>query len=347
VNTTKKITQAFLLSGALSLYGHIAQAKHPETLTYNVSEQTYNDLKKVNQPFGYFKTTGKDPHMFVYLPGRNELQKVKCGIHGDGTEKDVIVHLEESPRDSLQLETLHPICWEYFFIDTNKRKKRRGRGDRDTVVGGFVEELLKSIRVLRDEKYSGTVLIDEYKANIPMIWTLKNLDHFKGIRAYFQNMCEVHGITPSNTQKPLLVLELEKEEELLDASDIEFLHKYFEVADPADKAIKEFFDVHKETFLDLVQIMGNAKKVSTKFGEDLLEAIEKPMGDFKFNNMALMTAKYAAIALLADYARQAILEKKVWPEKTMLNRICSWTGLTMFPKKNNRANCCIHCPAQS
>lgn len=279
--TIMKMRSLFALSIALcmnqvSAYDITGLVKGRE-----VSEESRNQFKTLDQPFCFFKTISEDPYMIVFHPGKNEINSVICGTRDK----------ERGPRrakKAIDFANLIAIRNVVLFADAGLKLDEKFRGYRKTVIGSFLDKALKTISVLPDRKYKGLALVDEYKAGLPMKWVLRDAQDLTNVRKYLEKHFRKMAIVPA--KKPLLVLEITNSPDLfasargidgLAEADVDFLENYFELADPMNPEVCEFFQRCQFDFMETMYKMGDAKTVGKSFGEIIFDDIEKKSIDFK------------------------------------------------------------------
>ena len=263
-------------------------------------------LKKLDQPFCFFKTGGKDPYVIKYNPATNQLSSIVCGYYDKN--KDYLFHIKK-PQDMENLVVLRSIS---FMADISKKVDQKYRGYRETVVGVYLEELLKTIRILPEREYNGTILIDEYVEGIPLKLVLKNKQDLQSITAYYKKHFKEKKISPLS-KKPLLVIEFIKHDEKINPEDLEFFDKHFEISDTSDETVANLFERFQSSFFRVLDATKGAQNAAETFGEMAMRLIEKYCHDFKVKDlMALATLTFSAVLtwnILYDCFIKTIKEK--------------------------------------
>lgn len=253
-----------------------------------VSDASKDQFKTLDQPFCFFKTIGEDPYMIVYHPGKNEIKTVTCGTR----DKNGAARRAKKATDFVNLT---PIRGTVLIADAGLKLDEKYRGYRKTVIGKFLDNTLKTIDLLPDRKYKGCVLVDEYQAGMPMKLVLRDAQDLSNLRKYLEYHFKRMAVIPS--KKPLLVLEVTNSPDLFVAardvrsvaesnSDVEFLERYFELADPMNTDVRDFFEKSQFIFMETLYKLGDAKTVGKSLGEIVFDDIEKKSIDFKTVDVA-------------------------------------------------------------
>jgi len=258
-------------------------------------------IKRMDQPFVYFKTMGKYPIMSYCHPGIKELKNVLCGTENIGGSCSLV----KKPTD---LETLTVLRMMDIFSETSTQVDKK-YASREAVISKALEAMFKVLHLMPRESYKGTVLVDELLQGLPMKWVLKNKEELHSLLAYINYKLSQTDQKP--VRKSLLALEFSKETELTE-SEIAELSVYFELAKLDDPEIIKFYatcDANLAFYLDYP-----AKKyVAESIGESILREIEGDHNDFEFKKMTIKAVKWAfaltAAAIFMDTIKPELTSK--------------------------------------
>jgi hypothetical protein len=202
--------------------------KAQKTSSRKKTDKFKQETLSLGQGACIFCTVGKDPYIKTIKPDIDELKVIKCGKSISKTANQKV----KNPQD---LEYLSPLCITTLNYGGNTKSVVKYRGDREAFVGRALEYILLPL-----ETYTGTLLVDEFKANIPMFWILNNVDELVAIKNYFEKNLSPEFV-PS--QKTLLVLKINSDQKLetLDKDCKTFLSKYFEIYPLTDSDVMAFF----------------------------------------------------------------------------------------------------------
>ena len=231
---------------------------------------------KLGQAACFFKTQGEDPYFTVVRPDIDENYIYKCGCI------DPLTGNARHIKNTDDLESIYVIEQLINGFSGNYRYKMKYQGERKSYIGKFLESCIS------EEKYPGKILIDEYKKNIPMFWTLKTTDELRSILTYMINNFEEEEFKVN--QKTLLVLKIDADPELktLDETDKQILNAYFKLFPLTDKDVKEFFENSKKIILEGNSYMHDPKYVGETVGQSVLRQTEKFYKDFKGKDIAII-----------------------------------------------------------
>jgi len=236
----------------------------------------YKDqLKKLDQSFCFFKTTGKDPYVLIGRPGENSLKIVFIKTYDK--EKEEIVSI----TNSNQLEEMIPSRCIENYIDANKTMDHKYVDCDDEKMAKIFKEVMYYIDFLPERNYEGTLLFDEWKANLPMKWVLRNIDDFKGIKNYLTQKFIREEIS-SPAKKPLLVIEfVNNDASELDDGDRAFIKQYFNEVSHTENEVKKFFDDCQDYLFKAKDQLKSPKYIQESLGEMLYRNFEKFVQEFK------------------------------------------------------------------
>jgi len=292
MNNTMKVMLAFSFAVTAAVVG------------LNAQPAVYEEFKRVDQPFMFFKTFGKCPYSIHYDPAVNQLNYTFLGCIDEKTNYVVL------PKQGNQLATMTPVRYTQKFVDANVQVDRKFEGYRETRLGRVIEGGLQIAGVIPEHQYEGNFMVDEYKLGIPMKWVLRDADDLKGLRVYLTQKFAEENLVPA--KKPLLLLEIAKNADALDASDIQFLNTYFVVLNPQDENVKAFFTECQSTLLDVADISKDAKYVLDGYGDMVLRDLEKENNEFKGKEfLAKVTVAVGAAlttALIIELMREFVIK---------------------------------------
>ena len=205
---------------------------------YPTAEEVKESALELGQPACFFNTNGEDPFLTILDPSTRETKIVKCGYQDPETGKQSQIKKAED------LENLAALRLTVNGFGGNYKYDVQYRGARKSMVA---ETLAKVI--LPNKTYPGTVLVDEYKKNIPMFWVLKNVEELRAISVFMiKNLNEsiIAEVTEENEE-----LNIYKEETLNDSEGKEEALKTEEISSPE----KEEIFVPKEKTLLILKII--------------------------------------------------------------------------------------------
>jgi hypothetical protein len=257
---------------------------HSKNLVESVSQ-------KLDQPYCFFKTTGKDPYVIVHYPGKGELHNITCGTHDSNTGKITVV------KDSPDLKNLEVIRSTKYFADSNVKLDVKHPGYRKTNVGKIVESFLDIIDLVPMRSYKGEILLDEYNAGFPMKWVLGKGEDLKEICKYLAKKFEQEGFFLQEN-KPILVVEIGNHNEKIENTEELFLNKYFTVVDAFDPTVKKMFDAYQKNFYAIKESIKGAETVGETLAEKFLAGGESFCKDFDANKVAYFLATAVASGLI-------------------------------------------------
>ena len=229
----------------------------------------------VNQSALFFTTLGKDPWIKINKENRDE-------IHSLQLSKDL-----ENPTVLRKMVN---------GIGGNYKEDRKYFGQRTNIIGKGIEYLL-----FQNSQYEGTILVDEYKEQIPMVWNLKNAQELEAVCNYLAKHFEEKNI--KTTEKTLLILQLENDKNLktVNAETSAFLNKYFEIFSATDEDLMKFFKKSKELIIDSPGKLKDPDKNETIL-EGIVREVEKANNKFKAKDVAIAIGAVIAAKLSFDFA---------------------------------------------
>jgi hypothetical protein len=254
-------------------------------------------------PFCFFKAPEtKDPYVLKYHPGSNYLQSITCGYWD--SEKETFLHTEKMEN----LENLAVIRATTYLCDIIKKIDHKYDGYREYVIGEFIEEVLKAVKVLQDKSYGGTVLIDEYLQSLPTKFVIKNLTGLKSLQKYYEKQFELKKIAPS-ANKPVLAIELIDTSQKLECEDLVFWNKYFDVADSSDASVGLMFDSFQKIVDEAYDHAKDAAPICETYGETGMRLAEKYCLDFKVQNIVAAGALLFTFVMAYKLFDRCVLKK--------------------------------------
>lgn len=286
---------------ALSIITLLSNTLYAKELSYQDIASVQDQLARCDQRVTYFKPHGKYPYLMTFNPAANQLDYVLCGCYD---KKINDIRLVKSPSDFV---TMTPVRFVQKILDHGVQIDKKYRGHRESSIGMFLEDFFKFFRLMPDESYQGTFLVDEYKTGAPHKWALRDYKDFVGLVAYLKIKFAEAKITPIN--KPLLLLEFDDNTALsqLTDEDIAFLNTYFILLDPHNSIVKEFYKTCQIAINDAIRDSANAKNVLESFGEMFMRQFESKNSDFKVKDLAVKATVFVAstltVLLLIDLAK--------------------------------------------
>lgn len=314
------ISKNFKIMSVFALAATIATASYAQSAVIPAEQDIRSEFITTDQPFVIFKAIkgGKYPFMFKCYPGMNQLDVVYFG-----TQKKSGVKFVKNPKE---LENLTPIRYSFKLADnTAVQVDKKYTGYREAYLGIGLENLFKATGLYPTAGYKGIALVDEYQAGLPMKWALCDVVAFKALKKYvLKGFDAANVIVPA--VKPLLLLEIVNQEASLDASDYEFLNKYFDLLDPKDAIVKKFFDGATKTINSIADKAKDSLTVGAMVGETVLNALDgdKQIKGFeaekirdallvialgKLGEIAFSAAKDAAAPTINDWMAKCGLTK--------------------------------------
>ena len=269
-------------------------------LNLNLMATPQEELKKetliLGQAAFFLNTNGPDPFINVLKPDIDEVSIIKCGCKDPETE---------TTRHIKNTDDLQNICVLDETVNGfggNYKSKKKYAGERKSIIG-------KALDIISDE-YPGTILIDEYKKNIPMFWVLKNVDELRAIFTYMAKKFEEEKFSP--TKKNLLVLKIQNDPtlETLSKDEKTFLDAYFEVFPLTDKDVKEFFEQNKRLMLDMNNNIGrsNPKYIGETAIQSITRQTEKFYKDFEAKHIIILIGVFVTTKIILDFISNEIAD---------------------------------------
>jgi len=256
--------------------------------TASLNADNKDVLKNIDQSFAFFKFDGgKYPYMVKFNPGLNKIDMILCGTHNLTND---MVHLVTSPQD---LATITPVQSTIKYVDAPLQMVENYKGKRQAYVGIALEDLLQAVRV-----YKGIFLVDEYKANLPQKWVVRSAD-LSPLVSYLRKSFEQAQIAPAD-QKPVLLLELLDKKQAISQDDQAFLNAFYEMVDPQDPVIFEFFKRANDLSNEALTATANNKIVGERLGEEILRKIESFTGEFEGRKLFGIVLSAIATKLVYD-----------------------------------------------
>jgi hypothetical protein len=303
-----KMSKITLLACSASVFVFgIACAKETKSVpvVYAQSPEIQKRLATYGQNITYFKPYGKYPYTLTFLPGANQFNLVFCGCFDKSIDD---VRLVKSAKD---IETMVPFRYIQKMLDVNVQIDKKYRGQRESFGAQMLEHFFKLIHLMPNDSYSGTFLVDEYKNNNIMRWSLRNKSELKALEVYMTRNFAGQKYVP--TQKVPLFLEMEEGLDNLDADDLAFLGKYFELLDPQDQTVKDFFKAVQTSMGDAIRDSANAKNVQESFGEMAFRKIDGIFSELKGKDLAVAALvaviSFVTVGVLTDVIKDEVKEK--------------------------------------
>jgi hypothetical protein len=228
----------------------------------NEINQAFEHIDLANQSLVQFSTIGK-AHMLHFFPSTNQIKLVFMGIaepqKTHSSTQPLSVREIKYPHEFINMIPIKLLKFEQpnaIRIDEIYHDKHNT----------WLEKLFKMINIYPEEKtYKGTVLIDEYKAGIPLRIVVKSINQLKAILTYFtlklgQDGYHINDIKPEH--RPLLQLICTESLDKMDEQGQGILKKLFIVANPKHQTVRTFFEqkiaqyiedfekIKKETFIN-------------------------------------------------------------------------------------------------
>lgn len=292
--SVKKISLAGMLVLSMLFTGTVASY-------LNAAEYEVGALKRHDQPFCFFKTTGKDPYLMKFYPASAQMMYITCGTI---TAKGMPAHISNTN----DLASLTPLRLVSLSMDTSAKVDEKYPGYRETIVGKLLETVLKKIRILEDDRYKGTLLLDEYLAGMPLKMVFNTVEEFKAVRAYLEPLLvNAHALAPVQT-KPLLYVTFEKPAQSLDAADQAFIDTYFTACNPADDHVSTFFKQAHDAIADALGALKDAKFVKESLAKTLFRHAESATKEFKGKDLVIVTTLFIASMLTYDLLKEIAKE---------------------------------------
>lgn len=262
------------------------------------------EYTKIDQPFVFFKAIkgGKYPWMIKCHPGINQWETVLCGTEENGQARVL--------KNTADLAFLSPLSHSMKWADSGLELRKEFSGYREAYGAIALEVMFKTIGLMPDSQYKGTLLVDEYVQGLPMKFVLADNEHFKALKAYLLNHFSHRGIQPTDATelKPALFIEI-LDGSSLDSDDRSFLDSYFDVIDAQDQNAKAFFEGAQKTLNDALDKTKDSKLIGEKVGEVLLRSMEKGMGKFEAEKMLIMGVSFVVGGVVVKYVTDYISGK--------------------------------------
>jgi len=173
----------------------------------------------------------------------------------------------------------------------------------------YVSKAIERAMLLHNKKYECSILVDEYKAQLPFVFKLKSMSELSIIIQYLMQS----GVQP-NTTKNFLFMSTDDDFDITKLSDEEatFLTSYFTVEDATSD---EFAGRIEERFNDIMKLctkVNNGGGVVPLYGDQrstVLALLDK--GFYKFEGKVLfpLCVQYAVVALLFNIAVNGYSDK--------------------------------------
>jgi hypothetical protein len=252
----------------------------------------HTEFKKLDQPFVFFKSADgfKFPYMMVCNPGLNQWNMVLCGTVKNGQPR-----LFKRAQD---LENMLPLRSILKFADSGTQIDKKYRGFREANITILLELFFRSVGLISNDGYAGKVLIDEYKAGLPMKWVLGSIEHFRAIRNYMIKELSVLATTAFPLKKPLLMVEFLDGKSAFSDDDKRFLDTCFDLLDSNDAEACAFFERAQTKLGDVMDMTSSAKRVKESLGELFMNRVED-FSSLEANKMILATGAIVTFFFMA------------------------------------------------
>jgi hypothetical protein len=245
----------------------------------------HTEFERLDQPFVFFKAVDgfKFPYMMVCNPGLNQWNMVLCGTVKDGKTK-LAKHAED-------LENLAPLRSTIKFADSGSQIDKKYPGFRDANLAVMLEIFFRSVGLIPNEGYAGTVLLDEYKAGFPVKAVFGSIEYFRAWRNYMLKNLAAADPSAFSLKKPLLMLEFLDDNADFNEDDKHFLDTCFVLLDPTDASACAFFDRAQTKLKDVMDMTDKARFAKESIGELVMRRIEE------YHSLEAKKLALAAVAL--------------------------------------------------
>ena len=312
-----------------SLFRKLLQAAVVASLMLNLAS-AYDLSKKTSASI--FKGFGKYPYQFKLNPFSNEIDLILYGC----TDENSNVKLVKSVQDYANLV---PVQFTMNFPDNNIKMKKTYHGYYETCTTKVADSTLRLFGMLPDEDYKNDFKADflmaEYEAGMPIKMVFANLDQFKAVKNYLQVKFEnpevaaestddfqlIDSSPAVNSNNPLLLIEIASGEEI-EQTDLDFLNTYFEVADPQDEVVQEFFNEFEKT----IRKLKDFTQVGKSFGDMIMESIDKDFDNGDIKKLMVRSVKFFALAFTFAVVAKLSNDYVITPICTRINDRVSDSG---------------------
>lgn len=277
------------------IIGLLASHAHADTNEIPV------ELRRMDQSFAFFKTTGKYPTVTKYYPAICQLHSILCGTH------DQELHTYRPVKTAEDLTNLRVLRSVILYADPTvyAMTDKKFDGYRESFVGQGLEKLFLAVGLLPEVKFKGTPLADEIREGLPLRW-VTTYEDFKATREYLTK--EFSGENGNPTNKILLALEIVDSPEKLTAEDQDFLQQYFIILDPTDEATIAFFTEAEQKLRDIAGADMPIKHVQESWGEMFMRHLEKDTNDFKGKEISTKGSSMLIAALTGGLFAEVLKE---------------------------------------
>lgn len=291
--------KSILLSTCLLIAISASAAQDP-LLTYGPNDSLQHKLP-IGTPSCEFNSIGKYPSFTTVKTIEKEIRIFLCGTQSKETGKRGVVKNESDLENLIVLRKMTDIGG-WFKKENVKYEGWR----KEAPIGNIIEKILLPKRHFEDE--ADHAIISAIKRNSVIILTLQNNNWLKGFAANMLKSFIEADFNP--TKKSLLVLNLidDPKLETIDATSREFLTTYFELVDPTNNDIKEFFKDQQTRFFDIKSNMSHCNKyIDENLREGVIRTLEKHFEDFKIkDNLGKIIIAFLTIEML--YNHKALTE---------------------------------------
>jgi hypothetical protein len=293
MKTLRNYSLGFALVAGLGYSMLSAAALQENTPLYASQDEqdaAFSKIDGIDQPFAMFVTEEK-PYLMNFDPSTNKIKLVFCAAQNART-KDI-----KKVTKPAELETITPIR---LTLKNSQPKAlqidKKYPGCREAWVGIGLEKMLKFMTLIPDDKYKGTVLVDEYKAGLPLKLVVQNPEELHYLLNYLiKNLATNKQLVITLANRPLLLLECAKGINAISDTDKFLLKALFVVVNPKNEKVKEFFRSGMEKYVDSLDASKGAINIAESFGETILRMSEDNLCEFKGKDLAA----YAFVSLLA------------------------------------------------
>ncbi len=281
------------------------------SLDSGLSDAVLSSLMRLDTPVFQFKTVGKDPYVLKHNTGAHTLEIITLGCYpGAGSQVNHIARSED-------LANMIPIRHVTLCCDAGVKIDAKFPGYRESYVGRLTTDMFAGIGLMPDKYYKGALFVDEYVEAIPSKWYLRDVRDFDALRKYLQPLFEQHNLLGRGLQKPLLVLQFEKNNVKLSEDDYAFLGKYFQFCDLTDPVVLAFFNAHQTQIFEEIGRLGDAKYVKETLFEMFFRYVEKMGNEFKGKEIAAAVLYALVTAVTVDIAKGYIRDWSAQARRTV------------------------------
>ena len=251
----------------------------------------------LGQNVSEFTTLGKYPTLTTYKPAYNECYITLLGFKDENSQQGRVI------KNVLELKNLIALRQIGLYPAINKKMDKKFKGYREKVIGKTLEKLLLPTNV-----YKGTPLVDEYKEKTAFWWTLKDINELKAIAIYMLKNLDDAPVNPDS--RPYLVLTIKEDPTLsnLDETIIQFLNEYFQLLDPKDPNVVDFYMQSKKYIFEIMTNMGQSNP--DYLNETTIEAIFRNVEKYykEFDSQKIITAIITTMLILPIFNKDFLIK---------------------------------------